>query len=92
MDDPEKGDPLTPCMDVYKGKIQSYGIPDKLKLITVVRVDLQNNEMIGDTWSPTASMRTLKCLFSDASKHKARLYQLGFIGTFIQANVKHRFF
>ena len=25
-----------------------------------VRGDLQNKEMIGDTWSPTASMRTLK--------------------------------
>ena len=23
VDDPEKGEPVTPCMDVYKAKIQS---------------------------------------------------------------------
>ena len=37
MDVPEKGDPLTPFMDVYKAKIKSDGIIDKLKLIIVVR-------------------------------------------------------
>ena len=39
---PEKGDPVTPCVDVYKAKIQSDGILDKIKLRIVVRVDLQN--------------------------------------------------
>ena len=51
---------MTPCMDVYKSKIKSYGSLDKLKLGIVVRGDLQNKELVGDTWSPTASMRTLK--------------------------------
>ena len=49
----------------------------------VVRGDLQNKEMIGDTWSPTASMRTLKYFLADATKHKARVYQLDFIGAFL---------
>ena len=39
---PEKGEPVTPCMDAYKGKIQSDGSIDKIKLIIVVRVDLKN--------------------------------------------------
>ena len=40
---PEKGEPMIPWMDVYKAKIQSDGILDKLKLRIVVRGDLQNN-------------------------------------------------
>ena len=58
--DPEKGDPVTLCMDVYKAKIQSDGRLDKLKLKIVVRGDLKNKELFGDTWSSTASMRTFK--------------------------------
>ena len=64
----------------------------KLKLIIVVRRFMQNKELVGYTWSPTASMRTLKYLLSDAAKHKARFHQLDFIGTFLQANVKNRVF
>ena len=68
-------EPVTPCMDVYKAKIQSGGSLDKLKLRIVVRVYLQNKELVGDTWSPTASMRTLKYFLADATKHKARVHQ-----------------
>ena len=39
---PEKDEPVTPCMDVYKDEIQSDGILDKLKMRIVVRGDLQN--------------------------------------------------
>ena len=46
-------------MYVYKAKIQSDGSLDKLKLIIVVRGDLKNTELVGDTWSPTDSMRNL---------------------------------
>ena len=67
-------------MAVHKAKIQSDGILDKLRLIIVVRGDLQNKEMVGDTWSPTASLRTFKYFLADASKHKARVHQLYFIG------------
>ena len=79
-------------MDVYKAKIQSDGSLDKLKLRIVVRGDLQNKELIGDIWSPTASMRTLKYFLVDASKHKERVHQLDFIGAFLQVKVKNRAF
>ena len=79
-------------MDVYKAKIQSDGSIDKLKLRIVVRVDLHNKEMVGDTWSTTASMSTLKYLLADAVKHRARVHQLDFIGSFLQAKVKNRVF
>ena len=42
MDDLEKGDPVTPYIDVYKAKIQSDGNIEKLKLIIVVIGDLNN--------------------------------------------------
>ena len=38
--EPENGDPMTPCMDVCKPKIESYGSLDKLKLRIVDRRDM----------------------------------------------------
>ena len=60
VEDPEKGEPVNPFMDVYKAKIQSDGSIDKLKLIIVVIGNLQNKVLIGDNSSPKYSMRTLK--------------------------------
>ena len=79
-------------MDVYKAKIQSDGSLDKLELRTVVRGDMQNKEMVGDTWSPISSMRTLEYVLADAAKYKARVHQLDFIGAFLQAKVNNRAF
>ena len=41
IEDPKDGEPVTPCMDVYKVKIQSNGSLVKLKLRIVVRGDLK---------------------------------------------------
>ena len=79
-------------MDFYKAKIQSDGSLYKLKLRIVVRRDFQNKEMVGDTWSPTASMRTLKYSLEDAAKHKSRVHQIDFIGSLLKAKVKNRVF
>ena len=49
VEDPEKDEPVTPCMDVFKSKIQSDESLDKLKLRIVVGGDLQNKELVGDT-------------------------------------------
>ena len=49
MDYLDKGDPVTPCMDFYKAKIQSDGSLDKLNFIIVVRGDFHNKDIIGDT-------------------------------------------
>ena len=40
IEDQNEGEPVNPCMDVYKAKIQSDGSLDKLKLRIVVRGDL----------------------------------------------------
>ena len=79
-------------MDVYKAKIQSDISLDNLKLRIVGRGDLQNKELVGYTWSPTSSMRTLKYLLADTAKHKARVNKLYFIGEFLQAKFKNTVF
>ena len=83
---------MTPCMDVYKAKIKSDESLDKIKLRIVVREDLHNKELVGDTWLPISYMSTLKYLLADATKHKARVNQLYFIWAFLQAKVKNRVF
>ena len=52
VQEPEKYEPVTPLMNFCKSNIQSDGSLDKLKLGMVFRVDLQNKELVGDTWSP----------------------------------------
>ena len=42
VQEPEKGGPVTPCMDVYEAKIQSDGSLDILKLRIVVKGDIKN--------------------------------------------------
>ena len=51
---------------MFLKKIQSNGSLDKLKLVIVVRGDLHNKDLIGDTWSPRASKMTLKYLLEYA--------------------------
>ena len=92
MDGPEKRYPVTPCMDVYKSKIKSDRSIEKLKAIIALRGDFHNKEIIGQKWSPTVSIGSMKYFLADATNHKARLHQLDFIGSFIQATVKHIYF
>ena len=79
-------------MDVSKAKNQSDGSIDKLKLKIVVRGDIHNNELVGDTWSPTASTRNMKYFLVYAVKHKARVHHLDFIGSFLQGKDKNGVF
>ena len=47
--DPQKGEPVTPYMDVYKYKIQSDGSLDKIKFRIAVRGDPRNKELVEET-------------------------------------------
>ena len=79
-------------MDAYIDNIQYDGSLDKLKLRIVNIGDLQNKELVGYAWSLTASMRTLKYFLVYATKHKARVHQLYFIGAFLQEKMTNRVF
>ena len=58
----------------------------------MVRGNLQNKGSVGDNWSSTASMRTLKYFLAYAAQHKARVHQIYFIRAFLQAKVNNRIF
>ena len=79
-------------MDVYKSKNQSDGSLDNLMMRIVVKGDLQNKELVGYTWSPTAFMITLRYSLANGTKHKARAHQLDFIGAFLQETFENRVF
>ena len=51
-----------------------------------------SGKLVDDELTQTASMRTFKYFLADAAKHKATVHQLYFIGAFLQAKVKNRFF
>ena len=53
---------------------------------------LQNKELVGYTWPPTVSVRTLKQFLEAASKHNTIVHQLDFIGALLQAKVNKRVF
>ena len=75
-----------------KSKIQSDGSIDKVKLIIVVRGNMQNKELVGDTWSPIASMSNLKYFLADPVNHKARAHQLYIYWSNISGKIKNRVF
>jgi hypothetical protein len=91
-DTPGPNEPVTPTMETNRVKLGSDGKLDKLKVRVVVRGDLQNKTLTEDKWSPTAFFRTMKMFLADASRHKARVRQLDFIGAFLQAKVHSRVF
>jgi len=45
-----------------------------------------------NSWSPTASIRLLKCFIADATLNKCVIFQLDFIQAFIQSEAKKRMF
>ena len=53
---------------------------------------MKNKELFGDTWLPTAPIRTLKHFLVDAANNKSRVQQLDFIGALLQAKFKNRIF
>ena len=46
IEDPEKYEPVTPCMDVYKAKIKSDGNLDRPKLRFVVKGDMKKRNWL----------------------------------------------
>ena len=90
--EPEKGDTVNLFMDVNKSKIYYDGSLYKLKLRIMIRGDIKNKYLFGDTWSSTAFMRTLKYFSANAAKHKERVHKLDFIGSFLQAKIINKVF
>jgi len=91
-DELKGGEVSTPVMETFKVKVKSDGSLDKLKCRLVVREDLQDKNITEDKWSPTALFRCLKTFLAHASRMKARVKQLDFVGAFLQAKMRTRMF
>jgi hypothetical protein len=92
IDSMQDGEVSVPVMELFKVKIKSDGSLDKLKCRMVVRGDLQTKLDLEDKWSPTASFRALKMFLAHATKLKARVKQLDFVGAYLQAKTRSRIF
>jgi hypothetical protein len=91
-DNLKDGEISTPVMETFKVKVKSDGSLDKLKARLVVRGDLQDKNITEDKWSPTATFCSLKMFLGHASRIKARIKQLDFVGAFLQAKMRTRMF
>ena len=90
-DRPLPADEIIPTKLTLKTKLNSYGGLDKLKARICLRGDMQIKDGY-NSWSPTASIRLLKCFIADACVNKCTIFQLDFIQAFIQSDAKKRMF
>ena len=74
-------------METNRVKLWSDGTLNKLKCRIVVQGYLQGKST-EDTWSPTASFQTMKMFLANATKNKTWVWQLDFVGAFLQASKK----
>ena len=77
---------------MFLKQIQNDESIEKLKFIILVRGYMQNMDLFGNTYPPTASMINLKSFLAYVVKHKSIVHWLYFIGSFLQARVKNRIF
>ena len=90
-DRPPPADEILPVKLTLKTKLNSYGGLDKLKARVCLREDMQIKDGF-NSWSPTASTRLLKYFIVDSTLNQVMIYQLYFIQSFIQSDVKKRMF
>ena len=90
-DRPLPADEIIPTKLTLKTKLNSYGGLEKLKARICLRGDMQIKDGY-NSWSPTASIRLLKCFIADATLNKCVIFQLDFIQAFIQSEAKKRMF
>eukprot|EP00957_Ditylum_brightwellii_P098317 7491363-Ditylum_brightwellii.AAC.1 len=65
---------------------------EKLKARVVARGDLQHIDEFTDTWSSCVSMKGLRMFLAHTVKFLKRVKQADFIGAYLQAKAKGRFF
>ena len=92
IEDPRADDHVIPTTCIFKVKLESDGTWDKAKARYCVRGDIQRRLSTEDTWSATASKRTLRMVVADAARCGVPIFQLDFIGAFMQAPMRARAF
>ena len=81
--------PLVPVTVKCRVKLQSNGMIDKLKTRICLRGDMQDEKTDFDTWCAIGNFRGLRKFAASASSKRVRIYQLDFIGAFLQSHTQH---
>ena len=89
---PNEDDPIIPVTAKFRTKIKSDGTIEKLKARVCLRGDQQAEMMDFETWCPVGNFRGLRIFLCFAARLKCRIYQLDFVGAFLQAKAKNRVF
>ena len=76
-----------PVRVVYKTKLRSDGLVDKLKTRIAIRGDLDQGATDEDNAAPLASFRLLKIFLCIAAQRKRRVHQADYIGAYLQAKM-----
>ena len=77
--------PIVPVTAKSRVKAQANGKLEKAKMRICLRGDLQEELIDESTWCPIAGFRATRKLLANACRRRARVYQLDFIGAFLQA-------
>ena len=83
---------IVPVTVKFRTKLQSNGKVDKLKTRMCLRGDKQKELADFDTWCAIASFRPLRKFLASAAGKRQRIYQLDFIGAFLQSYTQHTTF
>ena len=89
---PSENDPIIPVTAKFRTKIKSDGTVEKLKARVCLRGDQQAELTDFDTWCAIANFKDLRFFLAFAAYYECRIYQLDFIGAFLQAIAKNRVF
>ena len=81
---PDKGVPVIPTTLINKVKLLSDGSWDKAKSSLCVRGDIQRYHSEEETWSAASAKRTVRTYVANAAHHNAVIWQLDFVGAYLQ--------
>ena len=82
-------EPVISVTAKFRVKLQSNGKVEKLKTRICLRGDKQQELTDWDTWCPIAVFRELRKFLAFNASMKQRIYQLDFIGAFLQSKTQH---
>ena len=85
---PTKDDVIIPTTTKFRTKLKADGTVEKLKARVCLRGDKQIGEW--DTWCKIGGFSAVKHFLALAAHHKCRVYQLDYIGAFLQADAQSR--
>ena len=86
--EPGPDDKIIPLMEVFKCKLNKFGLVDKLKLRIVFRGDLHTPSNHLDSWNPHATWTALRLFLALCARYKIFPAQIDFIMAYVQTAMR----